>query len=56
MPRKMHRMSAPPKEPLGDHDGIEREPPNWRFLIVSASAIVLIFFLLLPWLFMRFTR
>lgn len=49
-------MVESPSTPPDPRDQIEREPPNWGVLPIAVAAVVLIFFVLIPWLFMRWTR
>ena len=39
-----------------DPDDIEREPPNWGVLPIAAIAVIVIFFILIPWLLLKFSR
>lgn len=42
--------------PSDPDDFIEREPPGWGMLPIAAALVVLIFFILIPWLLLRYTR
>jgi hypothetical protein len=49
-------MSQDQKEPVDWRDLIEREPPGWGALPIIAGVVVLIFFVLIPWLLTGWTR
>lgn len=56
MPDEPKDPPRPPQPPVDWRDTIEREPANWGMLPVITIAVVVIFFILIPWLLWRFTR
>jgi hypothetical protein len=43
-------------EPPPKFDHIEREPPNWRVLPIAIAVVVLVFFVLIPWVMLKVMR
>ena len=50
-------MPAEPRQPpIDPRDRIEREPPNWGFLPIAVAIVVLLFFVLIPFIGLRWFR
>lgn len=37
-------------------DDIEREPPNWGFLPIAIALVILVFFIVIPYLGLKWSR